>query len=61
MPIKVRDMKDEVSERVGVETPHGLVLIRFYEDGRINISHTDEMQAYIKPFRQGLELEWHKN
>ena len=58
MPIKIRDMKDEISERIGVEMPHGLVLIRFYKDGRINIGHTDSMQVSLKPNPQGVEMEW---
>jgi hypothetical protein len=66
MAVKVRDMKDkEDSERIGVETPHGLVLLRFYENGSISIGHTDPSDIVLKPRKQGSQagvvIEWLKH
>ncbi len=63
MAVRIRDMKDkDDSERIGVETSHGLVLLRFYEDGSSSIGHTDPSDIVLKPRKQGSQagvvIEW---
>ena len=59
-PITIEDSSDEISKRIRVEMPHGLVLIRFYETGEILVGHTDEAQVILKPQRGGVVIEWDK-
>lgn len=58
--LDVLDMTDNsTTARIGVQTKNGLVLIRFYEDGRILLGHTDQKQQCIKPGRgSDLTVEW---